>query len=69
MPDNSTCFIPEFYSATCSLFPIRVIKTVRLRVSVVEDLLRDPDIGSNLKVVMLVRDPRGLMNSRATLTW
>ncbi len=69
LPANSACFMPEFYHATCPLFPIRLIKTVRLRVPYIEDLLKDPEIGPNLKVIMLVRDPRGVMRSRSAMTW
>ena len=61
--------MPEFYRAACPLFPIRLIKTVRLRVPYVEGLLQDPEISSNLRVVMLSRDPRGVMTSRSAVNW
>jgi hypothetical protein len=69
LPANSACFMPEFYRATCPLYPIRLIKTVRLRVPFIEDLIRDPEIGSNMKIVMLTRDPRGVMTSRSAMNW
>ena len=68
LPAKSACFLPLFYRATCPLFPIRIVKTVRMRVQETEALLRDPEL-ANLKVVVLVRDPRGVMNSRATMNW
>ena len=66
---GSACFMPELYHKTCPLFPIRVVKTVRLRVKAAEKLLNDPELGQTLKIVILVRDPRGVMNSRATMDW
>ena len=61
--------MPELYRSTCPMFPIRVIKTVRLRVEATEKLLNDPVVGKTLKIVVLVRDPRGVMNSRAGMDW
>ena len=61
--------MPEFARQACSLFPIRLIKTVRLRVSMVERLLKQNEFGPNLKVIVLVRDPRGVMNSRSAMDW
>ena len=69
LPANSACFMPECYRTTCPLFPIRVIKTVRLRVPYIEALLKDPEISSRLKIVMLTRDPRGVMTSRSAMYW
>ena len=66
---GAACFMPELYLSTCPYFPIRVIKTVRLRVEETEKLLLDPDLGQTLKVVVLVRDPRGVMNSRSSMDW
>ena len=66
---GSACFMPELYLKTCPIFPIRVIKTVRLRVQETEKLLLDPQLGKTLKVVVLVRDPRGVMNSRSSMDW
>ena len=63
------CFNLSVYIETCHLFPIRLIKTVRLRVKETERLLLDPEIGKALKVIVLVRDPRGVMSSRASDSW
>ena len=59
--------MPELVKKTCNLFPIRLIKTVRLRVRFVEPLLTDPDLA--LKIIVLVRDPRGVMRSRLVLNF
>ena len=66
---SSACFMPELYFKTCPIFPIRVIKTVRMRVAETEKLLTDPELKETLKVVVLVRDPRGVMNSRSSMDW
>jgi hypothetical protein len=66
---NAACFMPELYLKTCPIFPIRVIKTVRMRVKETEKLLLDSAIGKTLKIVVLVRDPRGVMNSRSAMDW
>ncbi len=44
------------------------MKTVRLRVSSARRLLLDEGT-PNLKAVVLVRDPRGVMTSRARMDW
>ena len=46
----------------CPLFPIQSIKTVRLRLNLTRSLVEDPSL--NVKVLLLVRDPRGTMQSR-----
>jgi hypothetical protein len=66
---NTACFLPELYYKVCPIFPIRVIKTVRLRVRETEKLLLDSELGKTLKIVVLVRDPRGVMNSRSAMPW
>ena len=66
---SAACFMPELYLKTCPIFPIRVIKTVRMRVAETENLLLDPELKDTLKIVFLVRDPRGVMNSRSSMDW
>lgn len=68
LPGKAACFAPRLYQAVCPLFPIRLIKTVRLRVEHTAHLLADPEL-PNLKVIVLIRDPRGTMNSRSTMDW
>jgi len=62
LPDNVMCFMPDYINRICPLYPIKLIKTVRIRVSSIEELLKDPAM--DLKVIHLVRDPRGVYNSR-----
>jgi len=64
LPKNAMCFMPDYLNHVCPLFPIKLIKTVRLRVRKIEKLLGDPAM--DLKVIVLVRDPRGVYNSRNT---
>merc|ERR1712226_1307075 len=45
------------------MFPIRLIKTIRLSFDETEDLLRDPEIDKSLKIIFLFRDPRGIHQS------
>jgi hypothetical protein len=53
----------------CPIFPIHVMKVLRLRLKDVEDLMMDPTFGENLKAIFLTRDPRGVMHSRSTVGW
>ena len=64
LPLNSMCFLPEFLSFSCKLHPIKLIKTVRMRMKHVEHLLADSAL--NLRVILLVRDPRAVFNSRGS---
>ncbi|KAL4706820.1 hypothetical protein ACJJTC_010054 [Scirpophaga incertulas] len=56
------CFDPDFTSKICNLFPFQSMKVVRVRLRLIEELLADKSL--NLKVVVLVRDPRGVLQSR-----
>ena len=67
LPSNVACFMPDLMNKVCPLFPVRLIKTVRLRIPHLDDLLQDPDL--SLKVIVLVRDPRGVMRSRNSMAW
>ena len=72
---NSLCFDPEFVESLCLMQKIRIIKTVRselkfkkysiilshlfrLRVYQAEKLITNPKL--KLKLILLVRDPRGV---------
>ncbi|XP_039765795.1 carbohydrate sulfotransferase 4-like isoform X2 [Pararge aegeria] len=46
----------------CKLFPFQSMKVVRVRLRLVKQLLQDKEL--NLKVILLIRDPRGVMQSR-----
>ena len=60
-PREPLCFSADYLGEVCLRHPVRLIKTVRLRVRQTESLLESLD---NLKVVVLVRDPRAVFNSR-----
>ncbi|CAH0559038.1 unnamed protein product [Brassicogethes aeneus] len=61
------CWNSTFLNQMCSLFPFQSMKTVRLRLWLAEEILRDKSL--NVKVVLLVRDPRGTMQSRKHRNW
>ncbi|XP_048482068.1 carbohydrate sulfotransferase 3-like [Plutella xylostella] len=65
---NKLCEDARYTSKFCKLFPFQSMKVVRLRLRLIEDILQDKDF-SNLKVVLLVRDPRGVLSSRQTRSW
>jgi len=64
LPNEAMCLMPEYLNKVCPLYPIKLIKTVRLRLANVEKMLQDPSM--DLKVILLVRDPRGVYNSRSS---
>ena len=49
------------------MMPVNLIKTVRLGLEGAEKFLRDPTL--DLRVIHLVRDPRGVLSSRMKLSW
>lgn len=64
----SLCFDDNFLSQVCRRSKYNIIKTVRLRIKDLELLLKQMGT-SNLKVIYLVRDPRGIYNSRKSMEW
>ncbi|ROT61014.1 putative carbohydrate sulfotransferase 5 [Penaeus vannamei] len=65
--NRALCFDKEYLSAVCKYMPVNVMKTVRMGLAPVVSLLQDPSL--DLRVVHLVRDPRGSLHSRMQLTW
>ncbi len=55
------CRDPGFLTEVCQMFPIKVLKLDRASPSIFESMLLDKNIGSKLRLVILVRDPRGVM--------
>ena len=51
----------------CSLYPYQSVKTVRLRLNLTGEFVVDPRL--NVKVLLLIRDPRGTTNSRRGTSW
>ncbi|KAK8743580.1 hypothetical protein OTU49_001139 [Cherax quadricarinatus] len=61
-PNANACFNATFLTKACQMFPIQLVKTVRLRLNLTQLFLNDEKM--NMKVVFLVRDPRATMSSR-----
>ncbi|XP_058126700.1 carbohydrate sulfotransferase 5-like [Anopheles ziemanni] len=61
------CYDPKFLGPFCQLFPLQSMKVVRLRAALVEPLLEDESL--NVRVVLLIRDPRGSLQSRRHRVW
>nr|XP_046918080.1 carbohydrate sulfotransferase 1-like [Dermatophagoides farinae] len=63
------CYDNEFMSDVCIRSRYNIIKTVRLRIRDIEPLIRKMGTANNLKIIYLVRDPRGIYNSRKSMEW
>ncbi|XP_008560063.1 carbohydrate sulfotransferase 5-like, partial [Microplitis demolitor] len=61
------CLNPLFLSEFCRLFPFQSMKILRLTLNVAQVLLNDESLG--VRMILLVRDPRGLMQSRKKPKW
>ncbi|XP_064101690.1 uncharacterized protein LOC135212179 isoform X1 [Macrobrachium nipponense] len=65
--NRALCFDKDYISNMCKYMPVNVMKTVRMGLSPVVELLQDPSL--DLRVIHLVRDPRGSLHSRMQLSW
>ncbi|XP_048517124.1 carbohydrate sulfotransferase 1-like isoform X4 [Dendroctonus ponderosae] len=65
--DHDICWDREFLNQFCRLFPFQSVKTVRLRLKLAEALLEVKSL--NVKVILLIRDPRGTLQSRKHRDW
>lgn len=63
---DDLCLNSEVLSTVCGMFPMRLIKTVRFETQKVENLM---ELVPDLKVISLIRDARGMMNSRDKINW
>ncbi|XP_057341548.1 carbohydrate sulfotransferase 4-like isoform X1 [Microplitis mediator] len=61
------CSDPIFLTAVCRLYPFQSMKFVRLSLESAQLLLEDEHLGA--RMILLVRDPRGIMQSRRRLEW
>ncbi|CAN8001599.1 unnamed protein product [Ixodes hexagonus] len=67
---NAVCFKAEYVAKVCLRAPTQVMKVTRLHMSQVQDWIKaNRDIAGSVKVVHLVRDPRGILASRRLLDW
>ena len=57
----------DYMKQACEKFPVQIFKTDRMFLSQSLSLLSNNNL--NLKVIHLVRDPRGIFNSRRKLSW
>ncbi|XP_050719845.1 carbohydrate sulfotransferase 4-like isoform X2 [Eriocheir sinensis] len=65
---DALCFNDTFLTQACLLFPWSAMKLVRLRLRLLRPVLMDSTL--NVRVIYLVRDPRGVINSRTdTVQW
>uniref|UniRef100_A0A1E1W9V6 Sulfotransferase domain-containing protein n=1 Tax=Pectinophora gossypiella TaxID=13191 RepID=A0A1E1W9V6_PECGO len=60
--NKELCFDANFTERFCKLFPFQSMKVVRLRLRLVEELLEDKELKA--KIILLIRDPRGVLQSR-----
>ncbi|ODM97584.1 Carbohydrate sulfotransferase 4 [Orchesella cincta] len=61
------CWDPKFLSDMCRLFPFQSVKTVRMRLRLAKSLLENKKF--NIRLLLLIRDPRGTMQSRNHREW
>lgn len=67
-PNRNACFNKTLLHDSCNMFPIQLVKTVRMRLNLTQLFLNDEKM--NVKVVHLVRDPRAIMSSRySSVSW
>lgn len=61
------CWDPTFLASFCRLFPMQSMKVVRLRLALAEQLIADETLST--RIVLLIRDPRGTLQSRKHREW
>ncbi|XP_046596048.1 carbohydrate sulfotransferase 5-like isoform X2 [Neodiprion lecontei] len=59
---KGVCYDHKFLSSMCKLFPFQSMKLVRMRLRIAQELLADEKLA--VRIVLLVRDPRGILQSR-----
>ncbi|XP_022241003.1 carbohydrate sulfotransferase 1-like [Limulus polyphemus] len=65
---STACFFQNFVESVCKRSRIQVMKVTRLSMQQIKHFVQNnPDL--QVQVVYLVRDPRGIFNSRNTLNW
>ena len=70
LQESNACYNSQVYHSSCPLFPIRLIKTIRIPFENAESMLLDPEIGRTLKIIFLFRDPRGRLQSiKSKMHW
>lgn len=64
---NKLCYDPGYVGDICKIHPIQLVKTVRMRTKQIAPILDDKDL--NLKLLVLIRDPRAVRSSRNGIGW
>ena len=59
----------QFLEEMCRTTPVSVVKVTHMMFGLVRDMLENEAIGPQLQVLLLVRDPRSVMNSRWKRPW
>ncbi|XP_040583049.1 carbohydrate sulfotransferase 4 [Lepeophtheirus salmonis] len=65
---NKACWNPQTLDKICAIHPFQTLKTVRLRLSLARSFLDDKSL-QNIKILHIVRDPRGTLQSRKHRDW
>ena len=65
---RSVCQQPKLYSSICKQFAVHLMKTVRLPLRATRRIIEE-SVHQELKIIFLIRDPRGIMTSRARKRW
>lgn len=63
------CSDAAFLGAFCALHPLQSMKVVRMRLALAGELLGAAELAETVRVVLLVRDPRGVLQSRKHREW
>ena len=63
------CFDKNFLSKSCEMFPVKLMKLLRLPLRNLMSLNSEMSIPGDVRIIFLVRDPRAVMNSRKSLEW
>lgn len=66
---NNSCYNESSLQHTCQRSKYNIIKVVRLQLKHLDSLWRKVSANHDLRIVYLVRDPRGIYNSRKTMEW
>lgn len=65
---RNMCMDHDFIGEICKLFPFLSLKTVRMPLVTGRTLLENSNL-KNLRLLLLVRDPRAIMHSRKRESW
>ncbi|EDW37161.1 GL25674 [Drosophila persimilis] len=64
---SEVCWDPKVMSDICKIYPFLNMAVYNLRLEYLSTLLEREDL--NIKIMLLIRDPRGTMHTRANSAW